>query len=48
MIKRITITYTFDFDDEEEVEDERKRLEDVLPDVFGTYNIEIELETIKK
>lgn len=48
MIKRITITYTFDFDDEEEAEDERERLEDVLPDVLGTQDIEIELETIKK
>lgn len=48
MTKRITITYTYDFDDEEEVEEERKRLWDVLPDVFGTNNIEIELETIKK
>lgn len=48
MIKRITITYTYDFDDEEEVEEEWERLEDVLPDVFGTNNIEIELETIKK
>lgn len=42
MIKRITITYTFDFDDEEEVEEERERLEDLLPDMLGTNNIEIE------
>lgn len=48
MIKRIAITYTCDFDDEEEAEDERERLEDVLPDVLGTQDIEIELETIKK
>ena len=42
MIKRIAITYTC------EVEDEQERLEDVLPDVLGTQDIEIELETIKK
>lgn len=48
MIKRITITYTYDFDDEEEAEDERERLEDLLPDMLGTQDIEIELETIKK
>lgn len=48
MIKRITITYTYDFDDEEEAEDERERLEDLLPDVLNTNNIEIELETIKE
>lgn len=48
MTKRITITYTYDFDDEEEVEEERERLEDLLPDMLGTNNIEIELETIKK
>ena len=48
MTKRITITYTYDFDDEEEAEDERERLEDLLPDMLGTNNIEIELETIKK
>ena len=48
MIKRITITYTFDFDDEEEAENERERLEDLLPDMLGTQDIEIELETIKK
>lgn len=48
MIERITITYTYDFDDEEEVEEERERLEDLLPDMLGTNNIEIELETIKK
>ena len=48
MIKRITITYTFDFDDEEEAGDERKRLEDLLPDMLGTEDIEIEFETIKE
>lgn len=46
MIERITITYTYDFDDEEEVEDERKRLEDLLPDMLGTYDVKIEFETI--
>lgn len=44
MFERITITYTCDFGDEEEVEDERKRLENVLPDVLGTQDIEIEFE----
>ena len=48
MIERITITYIFDFDDEEEVEDERKRLEDLLPDMLGTQDIEIEFVTIVK
>lgn len=48
MIKRITITYTYDFDDEEEAEDERERLEDLLPDMLGTQDIEIEFDTIVK
>lgn len=42
MIKRITITYTFDFDDEEEAENERERLEDLLPDMLGTQDIDID------
>lgn len=48
MIERIIITYIFDFDDEEEVEDKRKRLEDLLPDMLDTQDIEINFDTIAK
>lgn len=46
MTKRITITYTYDFDDEQEVDEERTRLEDYLPDMLGTGDINIEIENI--